>query len=176
MGKNLRVLAKALPESPYSVILEDRTKKDTLLFDSGAVAVLTELQTEAIRKQYSRLADAYSCLGVLKFGKSSTTATEGEVLYLVLVTACSSVGKIRDSEVFRITQTQFVSLRGAVGDDERVSEVRKVLNSGTFYFTWSGSSEPLDLSLCVQRRTRTSVTDNRFFWSVESSVLWADWL
>lgn len=50
--------------------------------------------------------------------------------------------------------------------------MRKVLNSGTFYFSWNtavaNSSAPqnsFDLTLCAQRRRRTTETDNRFFWN-----------
>ena len=43
-------------------------------------------------------------------------------------------------------------------------QVKKVLNAGTFYLSWSASGTPLDLTLCEQRRRRTRQTDNRFFW------------
>jgi synaptojanin len=91
-------------------------------------------------------------------------AGESTVLYLVMVTGCVSVGKIGDSEIFRVTQTTFVSLRNLPQDEERVSEVRKLLNSGTFYFSWSTAGDSLDITLCAQRRLKTAVTDNRFFW------------
>ena len=44
------------------------------------------------------------------------------MLYLVLVTGCVSVGKIGDSEVFRITQTSFISLRNQSQDEERIAK------------------------------------------------------
>lgn len=40
MSKSFRVYHKLDP--PYSVILECRTKEETLMFESGAVAVLCE--------------------------------------------------------------------------------------------------------------------------------------
>lgn len=40
MGKGFRVLEKSNPPNPYSVLLEQRNKEDTLLFESQAVAVL----------------------------------------------------------------------------------------------------------------------------------------
>lgn len=53
--------------------------------------------------------------------------------------------------------------------------MRKVLNSGTFYFAWTAPASntqqqqhqlPLfDLTLSAQRRRRTHETDNRFFWN-----------
>lgn len=48
---------------------------------------------------------------------------ETTVLYLVMVTGCVSVGKVADSEIFRVTQTHFVSLRNQAQDEERISEV-----------------------------------------------------
>lgn len=83
---------------------------------------------------------------------------------LVLVTGCSSVGKVQDSEVFRVTQTDFISLKNDPGDEERISEVRKVLNSGHFYFAWSSTGISMDLSLNAHRRILEDTTDNRFFW------------
>lgn len=101
-------------------------------------------------------------MGVLQLN-----AGENTLLYLVLVTGCFSVGKVGESEVFRITQTQFVPLHYTQGNEDRVSEVRKVLNSGTFYFSWSaGHQEPLDITLSAQRRCKSTITDNRFFWLV----------
>lgn len=84
--------------------------------------------------------------------------------YLVLVTGCMSVGKIQDSEVFRVTSTEFVSLRVDPTDEDRISEVRKVLNSGNFYFAWSATGVSLDLSLSAHRSMQEHTTDNRFFW------------
>lgn len=84
--------------------------------------------------------------------------------YLVLVTGCMSVGKIQESEVFRVTSTDLISLRIDPSDEERISEVRKVLNSGNFYFAWSSSGVSLDLSLNAHRSMQEQSTDNRFFW------------
>jgi hypothetical protein len=40
MGKNYRVLEKNKPEQPHSIILEHRSRPETLLFESQAVANL----------------------------------------------------------------------------------------------------------------------------------------
>jgi phosphatidylinositol-bisphosphatase len=118
---------------------------------------------EFLKPKYTKLLDAYGCLGVLQLN-----AGENTLLYLVLVTGCFSVGKIGESEVFRITQSSFVPLfYTSQGTEDRVSEVRKVLNSGTFYFSWSaGQQESLDITLSAQRRCKSTITDNRFFWLV----------
>ena len=81
-----------------------------------------------------------------------------------MVTGCISVGKIGESEIFRITTVAFISLRNGVVDEENVSEVRRLLSSGTFYFSWSSNGSHLDLSLCAQRCMQAKDTDNRFFW------------
>ena len=89
------------------------------------------------------------------------------LLYLVLVNGCVSVGKVQNAEIFRITDTTFVSLRNNPADLERIQEIRKVLNANTFYFSWSPETDtsPFDITLCAQRRSRTDDTDNRFFWN-----------
>uniref|UniRef100_A0A8C1ZWJ2 phosphoinositide 5-phosphatase n=1 Tax=Cyprinus carpio TaxID=7962 RepID=A0A8C1ZWJ2_CYPCA len=76
-----------------------------------------------------------------------------------------SVGKVQDSEVFRVTGTDFVSLKNDPSDEDRIADVRKVLNSGNFYFAWSSTGGSLDLSLNAHRRIREDTSDNRFFWN-----------
>ncbi|GLV43240.1 Synaptojanin [Carabus blaptoides fortunei] len=168
MFKGFRVLEKSSPPKPVSVLLEHKNKEEALLFESRVVAVLSAQETESIRKNYTKVLDAYGCLGVLQLN-----AGESPILFLVMVTGCFSVGKIGDSEIFRITQTHFVPLNYQQQLDDRILEVRKLLNSGTFYFSWqnpssgasSVSSVNMDLTLCAQRRNRTNTTDNRFFWN-----------
>lgn len=126
-------------------------------------------ETEAVRKQYVKIADAYGCLGVLQLNAGESK----NILYLVMVTGCFSIGKIADCEIFRITQTQFVSLQHqqvAAPAEDKISEVRKVLNSGTFYFTYNPNAgnqnaNSFDITLSAQRRRKTIETDNRFFWN-----------
>ncbi|XP_063219380.1 synaptojanin-1 isoform X2 [Bacillus rossius redtenbacheri] len=160
MGKLYRIFEKSNPPNPYSVLMEQRNREETLMFESQAIAVLSPQETESVKRNYVKLLDAYGCLGVLQL-----IVGDGSVLYLVLVTGCISVGKLADSEMFRITQTTFISLRNQAQDEDRIVEVRKVLNSGTFYFSWSTSESTLDLTLCAQRRVKTTRTDNRFFWN-----------
>ncbi|XP_034653156.1 synaptojanin-1 [Drosophila subobscura] len=172
MSKVIRVLEKSIAPSPHSVLLEHRHKSDSILFESHAVALLTQQETDVIRKQYTKVCDAYGCLGALQLN-----AGESTVLFLVLVTGCVSMGKIGDVEMFRITQTTFVSLQNATPNEDKISEVRKLLNSGTFYFAHANTSasaaagssgcafSKFDITLCAQRRQQTSETDNRFFWN-----------
>lgn len=167
MSKVLRVLEKSIPPLPHSVLMEHRNLDESILLESHAVALLSQQETEVIRKQYSKVCDAYACLGVLRLN-----AGESSVLFLVLVVGCVSVGKIGDVEIFRITQTQFVSLENMTPNEDRISEVRKLINSGTFYFahglSGAGTATVLskfDITLCAQRRFQTDRTDNRFFWN-----------
>ncbi|KAM8813064.1 LOW QUALITY PROTEIN: synaptojanin-1 [Rhynchonycteris naso] len=158
-SKGFRVYHKLDPP-PFSLIVESRHKEDCLMFESGAVAVLSSAEKEAIKGTYSKVLDAYGLLGVLRLNLGDTM-----LHYLVLVTGCMSVGKIQESEVFRVTSTEFISLRTDSSDEDRISEVRKVLNSGNFYFAWSASGMSLDLSLNAHRSMQEHTTDNRFFWN-----------
>ncbi|XP_025020043.1 synaptojanin-1 isoform X3 [Python bivittatus] len=158
-SKGYRVYHKLDPP-PFSVIVEARNKEECLMFESGAVAVLSSAEKEAIKNMYSKVMDAYGLLGVLRLNLGDTL-----LHYLVLVTGCMSVGKIQESEVFRVTSTDLISLRTDPSDEERVSEVRKVLNSGNFYFAWSSTGVSLDLSLNAHRNMQEESTDNRFFWN-----------
>ncbi|XP_077596962.1 synaptojanin-1 [Stigmatopora nigra] len=158
-SKGYRIYHKLDPP-PYSVIVETRSREECLMFESGAVAVLSAAEKEAIKNTYSKIVDAYGVLGVLRLNLGDSMLHS-----LVVVTGCSSVGKVQESEVFRVTQTDFVSLKNDPGDEERIGEVRKVLNSGHFYFAWSASGVSMDLSLNARRRILEDTTDNRFFWN-----------
>ncbi|XP_029875271.1 synaptojanin-1 isoform X13 [Aquila chrysaetos chrysaetos] len=158
-SKGYRVYHKLDP-LPFSVIVETRNREECLMFESGAVAVLSSAEKDTIKNTYSKVMDAYGLLGVLRLNLGDTL-----LHYLVLVTGCMSVGKIQDSEVFRVTSTEFVSLRIDSTDEDRIAEVRKVLNSGNFYFAWSATGVSLDLSLNAHRSMQEHTTDNRFFWN-----------
>ncbi|EQB78508.1 synaptojanin-1 isoform 1 [Camelus ferus] len=116
-SKGFRIYHKLDPP-PFSLIVETRHKEECLMFESGAVAVLSSAEKEAIKGTYSKVLDAYGLLGVLRLNL----------------------------------------------DEDRISEVRKVLNSGNFYFAWSASGVSLDLSLNAHRSMQEQTTDNRFFW------------
>ncbi|XP_069800909.1 synaptojanin-1 isoform X2 [Dendropsophus ebraccatus] len=158
-SKGYRIFHKLDPP-PFSVIVEARNKEECLMFESGAVAVLSSAEKEAIKSTYSKVMDTYGLLGVLRLNLGETMSH-----YLVVVTGCMSVGKIQESEVFRVTSTEFISLRADPTDEDRISEVRKVLNSGSFYFAWSSTGVSMDLSLNAHRSTQEQRTDNRFFWN-----------
>lgn len=57
-------------------------------------------------------------------------------------------------------------MRHNPADLERI-QVRRILNSGTFFFSWTqgANQTQLDITLCAQRTVRTNETDNRFFWN-----------
>ncbi|KAK3594082.1 hypothetical protein CHS0354_040850 [Potamilus streckersoni] len=158
ISRSFRVYHKLEP--PYSVILENKSLNDTLMFESHAITTLSSSEVDTIKKQYTKIHDAYGCLGVLNLNTG-----EEQVLYLVLVTGCLSVGKIADSEIFCITGTHFVSLQNRPNDEERIVGVRSLLNSRTFFFAWSPLGTPWDLTLCAQRKFQDHETDNRFFWN-----------
>ncbi|XP_072471171.1 synaptojanin-1 isoform X2 [Notamacropus eugenii] len=158
-SKGFRIYQKLDP-TPFSLMVETRQKEECLMFESGAVAVLSSAEKEAIKGMYSKVMDAYGLLGVLRLNLGDTMAQ-----YLVLVTGCMSVGKIQESEVFRVISTEFISLRIDSSDEDRISEVRKILNSGNFYFAWSATGSSLDLSLNAHRSIQDRTTDDRFFWN-----------
>ncbi|ESO01264.1 hypothetical protein HELRODRAFT_157228 [Helobdella robusta] len=148
MSKCFRVYHKLDP--PFSVLLENRSKMDgeTLLFESNIIATLSPTQTEAIKKPYIKLLDCYGCLGVLDLPLTRETSTS----MLALVTGCVSVGKIGESDIYRISAVNFLSLQNQSQDEERLTELRKFLSAGTFYFSWTSSTSS----------SATTSSDNQF--------------
>ncbi|XP_031549964.1 synaptojanin-1-like [Actinia tenebrosa] len=160
IGKSFTCYTKT-DKDPVSILLECKHRTETLLFESGAIAQLSQLETETIKKNYTKVVDAYGCLGVLKINLDE----EETIYFLVLVTGCTSVGKIQESEIFKINATHFVPLQEGQ-DDESITEIRKLLNSSNFYFAVSqGEQLPLDLSLSAQRQHDKQKSDNRFMWN-----------
>lgn len=162
LGKSLRLYCGKENGRAF-FLLENRQDQSVgwLFFQAGAVVKLNTDEAKSLKNQCKILLDGYACLGVFK-----TCSNEGhDLFFLVLITGCISIGKILDTEIFRITDTGFVSLRGYPPDGERIVEVRRIINSGTFYFSWSPKGQPIDITLCAQRAVRTNETDNRFFWN-----------
>ncbi|XP_069787736.1 synaptojanin-2-like isoform X2 [Narcine bancroftii] len=143
-----------------SVLLGSRNHQDGLLFEAGAVVVMSSQEKEIVKERYEKIMDAYGCLGVLRIKSGNR-----RVCFLVMVTGCTSVGKIRDTDICKITATDFVPLQGETTDDERIISLRKLLNSGVFYYS-SAAGSNFDLDLCAQKQfAKDREAGCRFFWN-----------
>ncbi|NWW76974.1 SYNJ2 protein, partial [Climacteris rufus] len=180
LSKGLRLLWKQEPGP--SALLEARSRQDCLLLEAGTVAALSKCvrgrpwvrgvfclslcflapeEKDAIKGQYEKLMDAYGCLGELQLKCGNT-----RLHFLVLVTGCSSVGKILDAEVYKITATDFCPLQEETKEDERVTALKKILNSGMFYFCWPNAGSSFDLTVRAQKQGDNNYeSGNSFFWN-----------
>ncbi|KAK3880880.1 hypothetical protein Pcinc_014656 [Petrolisthes cinctipes] len=167
----LRLYQKNDPNADFAILLENKKTKNSLLFQAGTVATLTQPETDAIRgDHYARVLDAYGCLGVLQ-----VCPRENTQLYLVVVTKCVRVCVIQNTAIYKIQDIDIISLFSmrpnnykAQEEEPWIKEIKKLLGNESFYFTTgagSSGAEPIDITLCAQRRARTSTTDNRFFWN-----------
>ncbi|NXQ32705.1 SYNJ2 protein, partial [Alaudala cheleensis] len=180
LSKGLRLLWKQEPGP--SALLEARSRQDCLLLEAGTVAALSKCvrggrgvslvsclslcslapeEKDAIKGQYEKLMDAYGCLGELQLKSGNT-----RLHFLVLVTGCTSVGKILDAEVYKITATDFCPLQEETKEDERVTALKKILNSGMFYFSWPNAGSNFDLTVRAQKQGDNNYeSGNSFFWN-----------
>ncbi|KAM9383339.1 synaptojanin-2 [Phaethornis superciliosus] len=159
LSKGLRLLWKQEPGP--SALLEARTRRDCLLLEAGTVAALTPEEKDAIKGQYEKLMDAYGCLGELQIKCGNT-----RLHFLVLVTGCTSVGKILDAEVYKITATDFCPLQEETKEEERVTALKKILNTGMFYFSWPNTGSNFDLTVRAQKQGDNHYeSGNSFFWN-----------
>lgn len=112
---------------------------------------------EILRKEisYTESIGAYGTLGILALEHDRVA-----VKYLVLVTGCQAVGKIKDTEIFRLTQTCFVPL-SSKAPMELVADVGKLLASGKFYFGHPSFGANFDLLSCAQKQ---GVEQSHFYW------------
>ncbi len=82
--------------------------------------------------------------------------------------------------LFDVCSVSMVSMRGVASDEERVSDIKKLLTCGTFYFAWSSGQDgpPIDLTLAAQKCVKFNETDNRFFWyacfSFTLNIAWSE--
>jgi synaptojanin len=164
--KNMRLYHKAHTE-PYSVLLDCRSRPDALLFESGVVAQLSDSEVECVRNNgYVKLLDVYGCLGMYLHHVALQDGRSEKIPFLVLITGCASVGKMKDFEVFRLTLVSFFSLRNRCQDETMVVKLKELLSSGLFYFARYATGKNFDLTLCEQRRYQQQVvSDARFFWN-----------
>nr|XP_008121699.1 PREDICTED: synaptojanin-2 [Anolis carolinensis] len=155
----LRLLWKQEPVG--SALLEARGRRDCLLLEAGTMATLAPEEKEEIKGQYEKLMDAYGCLGEFQLKSGNNT-----LHFLVLVTGCTSVGKILDAEVYRITAIEICPLQEETKEDDRVSALKKILNSGVFFFSWPNTGSNFDLTVRAQKQGDSNYqTGNPFFWN-----------
>ncbi|NXT43200.1 SYNJ2 protein, partial [Pelecanoides urinatrix] len=186
LSKGLRLLWKQEPGP--SALLEARTRQDCLLLEAGTVAALSKCpgagrggpgqaasravcclslcfsapeEKDAVKGQYEKLMDAYGCLGELQL-----KCGNARLHFLVLVTGCTSVGKILDAEVYKITATDFCPLQEETKEEDRVTALKKILNSGMFYFSWPNAGSNFDLTVRAQKQGDNHYeSGNSFFWN-----------
>ncbi|XP_032341145.1 synaptojanin-2 isoform X2 [Camelus ferus] len=179
LSKGLRLLGRLEASGESSVLLEARGRGDCLLFEAGTVATLAPEEKEVIKGQYGKLTDAYGCLGELRFKAGGTSLS-----FLVLVTGCTSVGRIPEAEIYKITATDFYPLQEEAKEEDRLTALRKILNSGVFYFAWPNDGSHFDLTVRAQKQgDDRSEWGNSFFWNQllhvplrQHQVSCCDWL
>ncbi|XP_055289054.1 synaptojanin-2 isoform X2 [Moschus berezovskii] len=161
LSKALRLLGRLEDSGESSVLLEARGRRDCLLFEAGTVATLAPEEKEVIKGQYGKLTDAYGCLGELRLKSGGTFLS-----FLVLVTGCASVGRIPEAEIYKITATDFYPLQEEAKEEDRLTALRKILNSGVFYFSWPNDGSSFDLTVRAQKQgDDSSEWGNSFFWN-----------
>ncbi|XP_047588867.1 LOW QUALITY PROTEIN: synaptojanin-2 [Lutra lutra] len=179
LSKGLRLLGRLDASGECSVLLEARGRGDCLLFEAGTVATLAPEEKEVIKGQYGKLTDAYGCLGELRLRSGGASQS-----FLVLVTGCTSVGRIPEAEIYKITATDFYPLQEEVKEEDRLVALRKILNSGVFYFSWPNDGSSFDLTVRAQKQGHDSDEwGSSFFWNQllhvplrQHQVSCCDWL
>lgn len=76
-----------------------------------------------------------------------------ELSYLVLVAGCTSVGRILEVELCRVTQITLIPLVAmTTTQSEQVTDIVKFLSSGAFFFSYPSNSLKFQLSSSAQYR------------------------
>ncbi|XP_007943488.1 synaptojanin-2 [Orycteropus afer afer] len=99
-------------------------------------------------------------------GTLVVAVSDTSLSFLVLVTGCTSVGRIPEAEVYKITATDFYPLQEEAKEEDRLLALKKILNSGVFYFSWPNGGSHFDLTVRAQKQgdDRCECGDT-FFWN-----------
>lgn len=166
--KTLVVSHKRESNGNYVILLQKTpvSNQPSLIFEAGTIVNLAKDEADQVRRTggFTKILEGYACLGMLQYAYEGSK----EILFLIIVTGCVSIGKIQNSEIFCITDVVLLSMRNGPGDQELISGVKRLLSSGCFYFSnpTMANQVPHDLTLCAQRaHSPDSQTDNRFFWN-----------
>lgn len=166
--KTLVVSHKRESNGNYVILLQKTpvSNQPSLIFEAGTIVNLATDEAEQVRRTggFAKILEGYACLGMLQYAYEGSK----EILFLIIVTGCVSIGKIQNSEIFCITDVVLLSMRNGPGDQELISGVKRLLSSGCFYFSnpTMANQAPYDLTLAVQRAHMLNrQTDNRFFWN-----------
>ncbi|PNJ79144.1 SYNJ2 isoform 6, partial [Pongo abelii] len=126
------------------------------------------------------------CLGTCSSCRTCRWGGQGgtSLSFLVLVTGCTSVGRIPDAEIYKITATDFYPLQEDAKEEERLIALKKILSSGVFYFSWPNDGSRFDLTVRTQKQgDDSSEWGNSFFWNQllhvplrQHQVSCCDWL
>ena len=116
MGKSFRVSGVVDRRQGYSLLIEQRGKSEGLLvYSNNSVARLTSVQLQEVRGEYEQLCDGYAVLGNVS---QLEGGGGGGLHHLLVATQILSVGRLGQSEVYRVTQVRSLSLRGQTGDSD----------------------------------------------------------
>lgn len=100
-----------------------------------------------------------------KLSRPISPPGDASLSFLVLVTGCTSVGRIPEAEIYKITATDFYPLQEEAREEERLTALRKILSSGVFYFSCPSEGSRFDLTVRAQKQGDDSDEwGNSFFW------------
>uniref|UniRef100_A0A1I8E9R5 phosphoinositide 5-phosphatase n=1 Tax=Wuchereria bancrofti TaxID=6293 RepID=A0A1I8E9R5_WUCBA len=157
----IRIAHRDVASEPYSVTVESQKTRKMLLFQSSAVATISNVESVSeLRKNYTKLMDARGLLGILRTGQDDA--------HLLAVTEDESVGELRNCKIYRIWGVNAISLKRPTTSyptDPRINDVLRLFSSGSFYYgSQDDASRSIDLTVRSHKCSNSSGGDNRFFW------------
>ncbi|EJW82606.1 endonuclease/Exonuclease/phosphatase [Wuchereria bancrofti] len=158
----IRIAHRDVASEPYSVTVESQKTRKMLLFQSSAVATISNVESVSeLRKNYTKLMDARGLLGILRTGQDDA--------HLLAVTEDESVGELRNCKIYRIWGVNAISLKRPTTSyptDPRINDVLRLFSSGSFYYgSQDDASRSIDLTVRSHKCSNSSGGDNRFFWN-----------
>ncbi|VDM55968.1 unnamed protein product [Angiostrongylus costaricensis] len=153
--RELRIWRRTDSRQTPAILIDKNSFDCSLLLQNGSIATLDSDSAEVERRGYTKIMDSYGIMGVLRITEH----------VLVAVTGVLSVGQLYGADIVKVISCDFISLRSFAPVeyiDPRIVDLQRLLSSGMFYFS---SNPRYDITLCAQRRSANTGSDQRFFWN-----------
>uniref|UniRef100_A0A7E4V7R5 phosphoinositide 5-phosphatase n=1 Tax=Panagrellus redivivus TaxID=6233 RepID=A0A7E4V7R5_PANRE len=164
--RGYRIYAIPRTTGTYRVLVESVNNNAYLYIENGSIATLSATDGDNLKQTFTKVADGCGLMGILRLSVK-TPAISVVDTYLIVITEVKSVGKINESDVYKVAAVKFLSLNHepTLVTDDRIPELARLLSSENFYFATSGPGNLFDLTLSAQRRHDAASSDYRFFWN-----------
>ncbi|CAD5206708.1 unnamed protein product [Bursaphelenchus okinawaensis] len=163
--RGFNIYSKRSEDGTYNVLVENSHLNKFLYLKNGVCADIESGEGSTLKSTYNKISSGYGLAGVLKADQADS--------YLLVITGAFSEGNILNSDVYKVTQVEFIplSFEPPLRLDVKLVDIQRLLSSGNFYFASSSdNTNALDLTKSRQNSGNNS-QNNIFIWNLRLKCL-----